>query len=244
MILNMIAKGSGGGGSGFTVNDYITHNLTGQVECTEETIQYILLAKQNGITSISFPNVTNLNTNNVNETFAYMTGLLSFSAPKVTRIKDYALRGCASLTSVELPKLEDTGGGLLYECTSIQTVVLPSVKVIYSQAFRSCSNLETLDVLASTGFTSTNTMYGCGKLKTLIIRKTGGAASLSNINTFTSTPFASGGSGGTLYVPNNLISTYQSASNWSTILGYANNQIKKIEGTIYETHYADGKAIS
>ena len=34
-----------------------------------------------------------------------------------------------------------------------------------------------------------------------------------------------------LYVPNDLISSYQSASNWSTILGYANNQIKSIEST-------------
>ena len=42
------------------------------------------------------------------------------------------------------------------------------------------------------------------------------------------------GSAGTLYVPNDLIASYQSASNWSTILGYTNNQIKKIEGSIYE----------
>ena len=50
----------------------------------------------------------------------------------------------------------------------------------------------------------------------------------------------SNGSGGTLYVPQALISTYQSATNWSTILGYANNQILPIEGSIYENQYADG----
>ena len=66
--------------------------------------------------------------------------------------------------------------------------------------------------------------------------------SLSNVNAFTGA-FASGGTGGTLYVPQALIASYQSATNWSTILGYANNQILPIEGSIYETQYADGTPI-
>lgn len=61
--------------------------------------------------------------------------------------------------------------------------------------------------------------------------------------TLNGTPFASGGTGGTLYVPNALKSSYQSASNWSTILGYATNSIQAIEGSYYETHYADGTVI-
>lgn len=57
------------------------------------------------------------------------------------------------------------------------------------------------------------------------------------------TAFSSGQSGGTLYVPSALIASYQSASNWSTILGYPNNSIVAIEGSIYETQYADGTPI-
>ena len=83
---------------------------------------------------------------------------------------------------------------------------------------------------------------GCSVLKTLILRPAS-LVSLGNINNFNSTPFASGGTGGTLYVPQSLISSYQSATNWSTILGYANNQILPIEGSIYETQYADGTPI-
>ena len=80
-------------------------------------------------------------------------------------------------------------------------------------------------------------------LATLIIRNANVVPTLGNISWFNNTPFASGKSGGTLYVPSALISSYQSASNWNTILGYANNQILPIEGSVYENAYADGTPI-
>ena len=67
---------------------------------------------------------------------------------------------------------------------------------------------------------------------------------LSYANCFDNTPFASNGTGGTLYVPSSLVSTYQSATNWSVILGYTNNSIQAIEGSQYENYYADGTAVS
>ena len=114
---------------------------------------------------------------------------------------------------------------------------------------QNCSNLESLD-LGLTANTSLQSRSGCSKLKILVIRSTT-ARGLSATNNFNNTPFASGGTGGTLYVPNNLISTYQGASNWSTILGYANNSIKSIESTHTDPtapidltlYYADGTLI-
>lgn len=48
----------------------------------------------------------------------------------------------------------------------------------------------------------------------------------------------------TVYVPSALISQYQAATNWS--VGFANNpnMFQPIEGSIYETQYADGTAIT
>lgn len=97
----------------------------------------------------------------------------------------------------------------------------------------SCENLELADIGHVTSVAA-NSFNGDTKLATLIIRKEDAVASLGNINAFTNTPFASGKAGGTLYVPQALISSYQSATNWSTILGYASNQIKAIEGSEYE----------
>ena len=86
----------------------------------------------------------------------------------------------------------------------------------------------------------------CSTLDTLVIRGGDNGSrmmTLANLNAFANTPFASAGTGGTLYVPSALVSTYQSATNWSTLLGYANNNIQAIEGSIYETQYADGTPI-
>lgn len=76
----------------------------------------------------------------------------------------------------------------------------------------------------------------------LILRKSG-VTELNNINAFMDTPFASGKAGGTLYVPQSQIAQYEQATNWSTILGYANNSIVAIEGSQYENYYADGTPI-
>lgn len=37
-----------------------------------------------------------------------------------------------------------------------------------------------------------------------------------------------------LYVPSAQVAGYQAAANWSTILGYANNNILPVEGSPYE----------
>lgn len=126
-------------------------------------------------------------------------------------------------------------------CTSLKTAVFNDLKS--TNNFQGCSALEAVDfksAILGGAFSS------CTKLATLVIRATS-LASLNNVNAFTGTPFASGKAGGTLYVPSALISSYQSASNWSTILGYgsgAQNSIQAIEGSIYETQYVDGTPIS
>lgn len=96
-----------------------------------------------------------------------------------------------------------------------------------------------------------NTFNGCTSLNVLVLRNST-IRVLDAIGAFANTPFASGEAGGTLYVPQALISRYQSATNWSTILGYANNQIKSIESTHTDPtapidltlYYADGTPIT
>lgn len=206
-------------------------------------------------------------------TFAW-SGITEIHAPYVTSLTDEdgigigTFRGCSNLTVVDMPNLIDYGSGgyQFAKCTSLQSIYLPYCG-IGQHMFDSCSNLEVavLGVAKQTGSgTNGNDFQYCSKLKaadmkvtrihgacfwecavfdTLILRNTS-AASLTNINAFTNSPFASGKTGGTLYVPSALISSYQSATNWSTILGYENNQILPIEGSIYETQYADGTPIS
>lgn len=176
-----------------------------------------------------------------------------------------------NLEEVELPNLETVNGvGSFQDCPKVKNFNFPELK-IFSQtnnctAFERCTELETLVLPSYTNTLggafarynvnmqaidlSCNSMtpayYGINEsgTNTIILRKADGVCSINGINGITDrTPFASDGSGGTLYVPQALIPSYESATNWSTILSYTNNRILPIEGSQYEHYYADGTPI-
>ena len=177
------------------------------------------------------------------------TGITSISLPNLIVIPTKGFYGCTSVQHIDCGVATMAGYAQqsFYGCSALQGFALkcPSNKtaVIANESFRGCSSLQYLDLMIE-GMLQNNGFYGCTNLATLILRRPDAVCGLSNINWFTNTPFASGGSGGTLYVPSSLISSYQSANNWSTILGYANNSIRAIEGSQYENYYADGTPIT
>ena len=138
-------------------------------------------------------------------------GQLTTRTSTATSISNYAFYDCSNLTSVSFPTATSIGSNAFYGCSNLTSVSFPTATSISNYAF-----------------------YGCTTLNVLVLRKSDDICTLSNTNAFNNTPFASNGTGGTLYVPQDLIARYQSANRWSTILGYANNQIKAIEGSIYE----------
>lgn len=109
--------------------------------------------------------------------------------------------------------------------------------------FYNATGINTIDFSNQLTASFSNNYFRYSNLTNLILRNSS-VVPLVATGAFNNTPFASGGTGGTLYVPSSLISSYTSANNWSTILGYENNQILPIEGSIYETQYADGTAIT
>lgn len=137
------------------------------------------------------------------------------------------------------------------DCSSDFIIVCKGKITLQNQnVFRQNSGLTLLDFTYTSGNgLLTNSFYGDSKLSTLILRSTTVVPLGSPAGAFSSTPFASGKAGGILYVPSELIASYQEATNWSTVLEYADsegnpqNQILPIEGSIYETQYADGTLI-
>ena len=178
-------------------------------------------------------------------------GITSVSLPNCTAVGASGFYQRQYLSSINLP-LCATIGNMAFGYSGgsanphITILVFPSLTKCGMQAFRNMTYLTTFDTLGGTASNAwdTNVFVACSSLNTLILRQTSGVSPISNINFLASTPFASGGTGGTLYVPASLISSYQSATNWSTILGYANNSIVAIEGSQYENYYADGTPIS
>ena len=219
---------------------------TGAQSTTRTSVSAYVAYGRTGITSLSAPNATSIN----DYSLYGCTGLTSVSLPVCTSTGAQSMRGCTNLLSVSLPELQIIGGAtgstskthLFYGCTKLVDVWMPKVYYFQGYEFSGCTALTGLD-FPKLKTIKANAFSSCSNLNVLILRRNE-VASVSNINSFSGTPFASGGSGGTLYVPESLISSYQSASVWSTLLGYANNSIKKIEGSAYEHYYYNGDPIT
>lgn len=227
---------------GYTIDDIISRNITGDIVYTGNVALPEGVLQNTAITSFYAPNVTAFNGANC---FYGCAQLKSVSMPNNANnneSRSQIFRNCTSLETVNLPKVKHFGNATFYGDRALVNIALPALLRLQSEMFRNCTSLEVAD-FGNPDRTNQNTFNGCTSLNTIIIRSTS-VCVLTNVNALTGTPFASDGTGGTLYVPNALISSYQSASNWSTILGYATNSIQKIEGSIYETQYADGTPIS
>jgi hypothetical protein len=98
--------------------------------------------------------------------------------------------------------------------------------------FQNCTALKKLDFPKVNYFVS-YCLQGCTALTALILRNNA-VATLANINAFANTPFASNGTGGTVYVPAALIESYQTATNWSTLHAAGTCSFAAIEGSEYE----------
>lgn len=257
------------GGGGVSINDINSCRRSGFATVRDDFFSGVvtfagvnlfpyICAGANKITEVHGPDITTLlqiNAGGSNGSdqchFIDCTALTVVDFPKLTKIGAYMFQRCSGLTSVFFPAVTSWAIDSLSNCSNLETAVFPSVTGTIDRVIRTCVKLSAVDI-GNPQTISGNTFNGDSALKTLIIRRTSSNTSLSNINAFGNTPFASGGSGGTLYVPNDLISSYEAATNWSTILGYANNQIKSIESTHTDPnapidltlYYADGTPIT
>lgn len=231
---------SGYGGGGISIDDIATNAQPNGAITLSDSVTTIASYAFTGkpITAVRGDGVTVIS----NNAFQNCTSLTSLNFPVLWDLwGNNSFSGCTALTSVHLSNVTRIGSGF-----NIGTANNPAIAVFpkltqTNQSFRS-SHIKTLDlgVYASIGnyFVTSD-----AQLDTLILRKSDAICTLTNLNGFAGSAFASNGTGGTLYVPSSLVTQYQQAANWSTILGYANNSIQAIEGSQYENYYADGTPI-
>lgn len=178
------------------------------------------------------------------EIFWGRTGITEVIFTNATFIPTQMFRDVASITKVTADKAE-----IIYNLSlagnRFTSIALPSCYKVTSAGFRANSSVQIIDLGGTNEEPSiaANAFLSDSNLTTLILRSSI-LYSLENISAFNYTPFASGKSGGTLYVPQTLITSYQQATNWSTILNYPNNNILSIEGSQWETTYGDGRLIA
>lgn len=121
------------------------------------------------------------------------------SFANVTVINSQCFQDCAELLTANFPKLNTLAGYGFYGCSKVITFDFPMLASVPAQGFRNCTSLTKF-----------------------ILRKSDGIASMGNVSAFQGTPIASGT--GYIYVPDDLVDSYKSATNWST---YA-SQIKPL----------------
>lgn len=138
--------------------------------------------------------------------------ITSYSNPTLTTLGAYALSG-TKITNLNLPALTTIAGYAFYECTTLTNLTLPSLTEIPYNGFRQYKGLVTADLPALTKIGS-NGMYQCTNLTSLILR---GSTLCTLVAGSTLTGSKILGGTGYVYVPRSLLSSYQSASNWSNI---------------------------
>lgn len=212
------------GGGGWTADDIASPgSITGTLRITGTSIMNYAFYGWSGITKLETPNLVTATDN----CFGNMTGI----------------------SSLYLPSMESFTGRPFANITA--PAVFPALTALESRRLEGWKGSK-LDIGSSFtyGFKSSS-LYGCPNVNVVILRQASVVA-LQNANAFNSTKFASGGTGGTIYIPEALYDhlgdgssdDYKANTYWATLDGYGTVTWAKIEGSIYETHYADGTPIT
>lgn len=164
--------------------------------------------------------------------FYGMNKLTKVSFPKVTKLVNSAFRNCSSLSEIDFPKLATISGESCFDSCVLTSVVLPSLTSCGGVCFRNNPLvIADFSVLPNMPY---RLFQNCSSLTALVLRNTNALCTLSNVNVFQGTPFESGGTGGTVYVPSALIESYKTATNWSTLYAAGTCNFVAIEGSEYE----------
>lgn len=208
------------------------------------------------------------------DTYAVARALLENTATEyiddtITVLRRGAFFGCTNLTTVKVHNVEyikyfnAAGQAGAFAGCGVTTLALPKLRIstVLTDGFRlfeNASSLTAIDLGQLFNQVPAVTFFNCTNLSTIVLRSPT-LAPLGGTNAFNGSPFKSGGSGGTIYIPKSLYdhlgdgtsSDYKAATNWSTVNGYGTITWKSIESTHTDPdapidltlYYADGTAI-
>lgn len=201
------------------------------------------------LTEIDLTGVTSV----IERAFAYRQygNELRINAPDLTTVERSLFYQSTKITSGYFPKVRDIGEQA-FSNTRFVKVAFPSLTTISgSSNLYNNTALIAIDLGQVSSLVST-CLYGCSKLRTIVLRKSSTITAMATLNALSGTPFASGRSGGTIYIPKVLYDElgtgssldYKAATNWSKVDGYGTITWAQIEGSYYETYYADDTEVT
>ena len=169
--------------------------------------------KCSGLTSINIPNAIKIG----KSAFDGCSSLTSIDFPNVTdSIEEDAFAGCSSLTSINLPNATNIGSNRLFAgCSSLTSVSFPHATSIGYMCFYRCSSLTGVNIPTVT-YIGSYAFSNCTSLMSIVLQNETKVATLSSTNAFDSTPIQTSVDSGFIYVPDSLVDSYKTATNWST----------------------------
>lgn len=181
-----IASIEGGGGNSDMEDAIITRTITAYTNERVTSIGNQALMQSASLESVSFPN-------------AKTAGLSAFN-------------NCTSLVDVNLPSLQSMNIQTFYGCNSLEYLKLPSLKSVATQSIRNCKKIAVVDLPVCTSIG--NLAFDSDSALKCIILRSSTMCTLASSAALNGTLIASGT--GYVYVPRNLIASYQAATQWST----------------------------
>ena len=140
--------------------------------------------------------------------FSHCTKLTNVDLPVATSIGSAAFNNCSALISINIPVAVDIGNSGFAGCKALTSIDLPAVTSIVNGLFADCSALTDVDLHAVTQFADYSFMR-CNNLVSVIIRTPSTVAKAGGLNVFPSSQNL------IIYVPDDLVSSYKEATNWS-----------------------------
>lgn len=213
---DIVVTASGGGSE--NEDNYLMGNTKEYVNDRVTSIGANVFANSINITSAKFDNVVTVGSS----AFTAARKMTTVIMPKLETIGGSAFYQCSALTTIDMPNVKSIGGNSFRYCQLSAVVKFPKLTAMSSYAFQGCTSMEYVDINVAPSI-GVYAFYGCTKLETIVIRKTDKLVTLGNTtNTLTNTLIESGT--GYIYVPDALVDSYKTATNWVTFA----NQIKPL----------------
>ena len=153
---------------------------------------------------------------------------------RITQVRTNGLANCYSLVKADFPNVVTINEAAFSFCMKLKEVNLPKVRIMSGPShFAACYELEFITLPSLAASIADSAFNRCSKLKTVLLPQDK-VVPLASTGAFNSTPFATNGTGGTVYVPQAHIESYKTATNWSTLYAAGTCNFVAIEGSEYE----------
>ena len=206
-----------GGGADHSVEDaIITRSISGAYSNDRiTTVGACAFLGCQALTAIDLPNVTQVKRN----AFESCRYLQTINLPKVTALDKNVFLN-SGIQQANFPLVTTIGDNCFYTANNLISANLPLVTSLPIDSFR-LSTIQTADFAAVTNINRT-AFTDCTSLEKLIIR-TPSVCVISDISVALRGSKIAAGTG-YIYVPDNLVDSYKTATNWVALA----NQIKPI----------------